>query len=125
MTNIQLPDRFFLAYQLLGQIVKASTSYGESVEFRFTEEDEEVAEKAGLPNSVDLIRELSNCSVTLTNDAGNKQRFHVFEAWSLDGEVISVKLTREFMNWPGRIKYVQIYEESKLSAVTVDIRMLH
>lgn len=124
MTNIQRPDISFLACHLLGQIVKASTSYGESVEFRFTEEDEETAAQAGLPNAIDLMNELSDFSLTLTNDAG-KQRFRVIEAWSLDDEVISVNLTREFMTWPGRIEFVQIYEESKVSAATADQRMLH
>lgn len=111
------PKPSFLACHLLGQITKASATDSIAVQFPFTEEDANVASKAGLPDAVDLLNEINDIVIAVKQDDGRVSQFRVIEAWSLDDELITVRLTQEFVAWPGRIEFVQIHDAASATVM--------
>ena len=115
----EAPKLSFLACHLLGQITKGCPAYPTVVQFRFSQDEISAAMAAELPNSLDLLEEIESFKV-IEETPDLRRRFRVIEFWEFDedAEIISVALSREYLAWPKRMAYVELFENASTKKTT-------
>lgn len=118
-TKPEAPKLSFLACHLLGQITKGCPGYPTVVQFRFSEHDANVAREANLPNTLDMLNEIVEFYIIEETSQG-RRRFRVIENWELDEDTdtISVALSRDYLAWPKRSDYVELFENASTNKTT-------
>lgn len=97
-----------LACQLLGEITLLSQGYGNLIEFPVPKDEDPDDETSTV---AELMLELFE-AVIVHNDGRSERRFRIFETWELDEEkeVALIRLSRDYLNWPGREEIAKIPE---------------
>ena len=121
MTATAQPKLSIYACHLLGKIIKESASYPTTVVLDCSQEQEDAAEKEGLPGNFTLVNEIANSFITITNE-NRLQRFRFIEHYDLDEG--RVTLSVDFMSWPGRADYVKIFESASTPEEIKDLESL-
>ncbi|WP_408601486.1 hypothetical protein [Pseudomonas sp. PLMAX] len=95
-----------LACELLGEITLLSQGHGTLIEFPVPKE-EDVDDET--PTVAELMLEIFE-AVIAYNDGRSERRFRIFETWELDEEkeVALIRLSRDYLVWPGREEITKI-----------------
>ena len=121
MTATAQPKLSIYACHLLGKIIKESPSYPTTVVLDCSQEQEDAAEKAGMPSNFSLVHEIADSFISIKTEKQH-QRFRIFEYYAAD--IGRVTLAMDFMAWPGRADYVKIFESASTPEEIKDLASL-
>jgi hypothetical protein len=109
-----LTNLSFLACHLLGQITLGSGEYPATVQFAIPKglENAQKAEGDTMPTTEQLLEEIFD-SVIEDRGGSSIRRFRIFESCDISDGVATVRLTKDYLAWPGHKEIAKIPENAR------------
>lgn len=108
-----LSNLSYQACHLLGQITLGSGEYPATVKFSIQGKAENLHNAAGdaMPTTEQLLEEIFD-SVIEDREGVSIKRFRIFESCDIFDGMATVRLTKEYLAWPGRKDISKISENT-------------